>query len=298
MRNSSWILAGCLAGVALAGAGPVCAADVPPSLHALIIDGQNNHNWKGTTPVLRKIIEDTGLFQVDVLTAPASGQPMADFKPDFAKYQVVMLNYNGDEWPQAIRDAFVAYMRNGGGLVVQHGSDNSFPQWPEFNEMIGVGGWGGRDEKSGPMIYWRDGKVVEDTRPGPGGSHGAQTPFQVIIRDREHPITAGLPGVWMHASDELYSKLRGPAKNMTLLATAKGDPAQGATGENEPVLMALHYGKGRIFHTTMGHDVPQLHCVGFIVTLQRGIEWAATGKVTNTRIPADFPGADKVSTRP
>ena len=298
MRNSSWILAGCLAGVALAGAGPVCAADVPPSLHALIIDGQNNHNWKGTTPVLRKIIEDTGLFQVDVLTAPASGQPMADFKPDFAKYLVVMLNYNGDEWPQAIRDAFVAYMRNGGGLVVQHGSDNSFPQWPEFNEMIGVGGWGGRDEKSGPMIYWRDGKVVEDTRPGPGGSHGAQTPFQVIIRDREHPITAGLPGVWMHASDELYSKLRGPAKNMTLLATAKGDPAQGATGENEPVLMALHYGKGRIFHTTMGHDVPQLHCVGFIVTLQRGIEWAATGKVTNTRIPADFPGADKVSTRP
>ena len=298
MRNSSWILAGCLAGVALAGAGPVCAADVPPSLHALIIDGQNNHNWNGTTPVLRKLIEDTGLFQVDVLTAPASGQPMADFKPDFAKYQVVMLNYNGDEWPQAIRDAFVAYMRNGGGLVVQHGSDNSFPQWPEFNEMIGVGGWGGRDEKSGPMIYWRDGKVVEDTRPGPGGSHGAQTPFQVIIRDREHPITAGLPGVWMHASDELYSKLRGPAKNMTLLATAKGDPAQGATGENEPVLMALQYGKGRIFHTTMGHDVPQLHCVGFIVTLQRGIEWAATGKVTNTRIPSDFPGPDKVSTRP
>ncbi len=298
MLNSSWVLAGCLAGVALAGAGPVCAADAPPSLHALIIDGQNNHNWKGTTPVLKQIIEDTGLFQVDVLTAPASGQPMVDFKPDFARYQVVMLNYNGDEWPQAIRDAFVAYMRNGGGLVVQHGSDNSFPKWPEFNEMIGVGGWGGRDEKSGPMVYWRDGKIVKDTRPGPGGSHGAQTPFQVVIRDREHPITAGLPEVWMHASDELYSKLRGPAKNLALLATAKGDPAQGATGENEPVLMTVQYGNGRVFHTTMGHDVPQLHCVGFIFTFQRGVEWAATGKVTNTRIPSDFPGPDKVSTRP
>ncbi len=267
-------------------------------MRALIIDGQNNHNWKGTTPVLKKIIEDTGLFQVDVATSPAAHQPMGDFKPDFAKYQVVMLNYNGDDWAPATREAFVKYMRAGGGLVVQHGSDNSFPKWQEFNEMIGVGGWGGRNEKSGPMIEWRDGKVVEDNTPGPGGAHGAQTPFQVVIRNSAHPITAGLPEVWMHASDELYSKLRGPAKNLTLLATAKGDPATGATGKNEPALMALSFGKGRIFHTILGHDVPQLHCVGFIVTFQRGMEWAATGKVTRTQIPADFPTADKVSLRP
>lgn len=297
MHSLSWFLSGCVAGVTLAGLGPVCAAAAQP-IRALIIDGQNNHNWKGTTPVLKKITEDTGLFQVDVITAPASGQPMGDFKPDFAKYQVVMLNYNGDEWSPALRDAFVSYMRNGGGLVVQHGSDNSFPKWPEFNEMIGVGGWGGRNEKSGPMLYWGDGKVVADNSPGPGGSHGAWTPFPVVIRNREHPITAGLPEIWMHSTDELYSKLRGPAKNLTLLATAKGDPAQGATGKDEPALMALSYGQGRVFHTTLGHDAPQLHCVGFIVTFQRGMEWAATGKVTNTAIPADFPGPDKVSLRP
>lgn len=298
MYNSSWLLTGLLTSVVLTGPGPVCAAESSAKLHALIIDGQNNHNWKGTTPVLKKIVEDTGLFQVDVVTSPASSQSMGKFKPDFAKYQVVILNYNGDEWSQATRDAFVTYMRNGGGLVVQHGSDNSFPKWREFNDMIGVGGWGGRDEKSGPMLYWRDGKVVEDNTPGPGGSHGAQTPFQVITRNGEHPIMAGLPEVWMHSSDELYSKLRGPAKNLTLLATAKGDPAQGATGKDEPALMALRYDKGRIFHTTLGHDAPQLHCVGFIVTFQRGVEWAATGKVTNTKLPADFPGPDKVSIRP
>jgi uncharacterized protein len=295
MHKSSWFLAGCLAGVILAVPGSVSAQ---ATLRALLIDGQNNHNWQATTPVLKKIVEDTGLFRVDVVTSPGSGQPMVNFKPDFAKYQVVILNYNGDEWAQPTRDAFVAYMREGGGLVVQHGSDNTFPKWPEFNEMIGVGGWGGRDEKSGPMIYWREGKVVADNTPGPGGTHGAQAPFQVVIRDSKHPITAGLPGVWMHSDDELYSKLRGPAQNLTLLATGKGDPAKGATGRDEPCLMALRYGKGRIFHTTLGHDAPQLHCVGFIVTFQRGVEWAATGKVSDTSIPADFPGPDKVSLRP
>ena len=60
--------------------------------------------------------------------------------------------------------------------------------------------------------------------------------------------------------------------------------------------MVLHYGKGRIFHTVMGHDVFALSCVGFITTFQRGTEWAATGKVTQ-KVPANFPTANSVSYR-
>jgi type 1 glutamine amidotransferase len=100
----------------------------------------------------------------------------------------------------------------------------------------------------------------------------------------------------MHAADELYSKMRGPGENMTVLATAFSDPANRGTGHDEPMLMTLSFGKGRIFHTTMGHDPEAMSCVGFITTLLRGTEWAATGKVTQ-KVPADFPTADKVSTR-
>lgn len=274
-------------------------------LKALIVDGQNNHDWKGTTPVLKSLLQKTGLFVVEVATSPDKGQPMDSFRPDFAKYDVIVSNYNGDDWPKETQDALVKYMQNGGGLVIYHAADNAFPKWNQWNEMIALGGWGGRNEKSGPKVRYRDGKVVFDKSPGRGGSHGPQHEFQVIIRDRLHAITAGLPEKWMHASDELYSELRGPAKNMTILATAFAEPAQKGTGEHEPMLFTVRHGKsregslagGRVFHTVLGHGPEQLCCVGFIVTFQRGTEWAATGRVTQVEVPADFPTPEKVSLR-
>ena len=266
-------------------------------IKALIVDGQNNHNWKGTTPVLKRLLEETGLFEVDVATSPSKGQPMDTFRPIFPKYDVIVANYTGDEWPKQTQDSLVKYMENGGGLVIFHAADNAFPKWKEWNEMIALGGWGGRNEKSGPMVRYRDGKVVFDNSPGRGGTHGPQHEFQVVIRDRLHAITAGLPEKWMHAKDELYSKLRGPAKNMKILATAYADPTKKGTGEHEPVLFTIKYGKGRVFHTVLGHGPEQLRSVGFIVTFLRGTEWAATGRVTQVEVPADFPTADKVSLR-
>ncbi len=265
----------------------------------MLLDGQSGgpyHQWKLVTPVLKKQLEETGLFRVDVLTAPESGGDFGNFRPDFKKYQVVVSNLDSPEWPDNVKKDFEAYMQAGGGFVTVHAADNAFATWPAYNQMIGIGGWRGRNEKSGARWVIRDGKLTADEKPGNAGSHGARWPYAVDTQQPEHPIMKGLPKSWMHIGDELYATLRGPGQNMTVLATAFSDPANRGTGDHEPILMTLSYGKGRIFHTVMGHDVAALSCVGFAVTFQRGTEWAATGKVTQ-KIPATFPTANTVSYR-
>ncbi|MFN0164844.1 MAG: ThuA domain-containing protein [Bryobacteraceae bacterium] len=271
-------------------------ATAAPRLQALIVDGQNNHAWQQTTPVLKRLLEETGLFMVDVATTPPLHGDFSAFRPDFRKYRVVVSNYNGEAWPAEVQTAFESYVRGGGGFVVYHAADNAFPEWPQYNEMIALGGWGARNEKAGPYLRYRDGKISLDPSPGPGGHHGKQHAFVVAVRDRDHPVTRGLPEKWMHAQDELYDRLRGPAKNLTLLATAWSDPSTNGTGEHEPMLLTVKYGKGRIFHTTLGHGLEAMRCTGFIVTYQRGTEWAASGKVSQP-VPPDFPGQDRVSLR-
>ena len=265
-------------------------------ISALIVDGQNNHAvWPTTTKMMKRYLEETKLFTVDVATAAPEGTD-PNFKPDFSRYAVVISNFGhgAAAWPKETQKAFEAFVSGGGGFVVVHAADNAFPEWPAYNEMIGLGGWGGRTEKDGPYVYVnKEGEVVRDETPGNGGNHGAQWEFPVIVRDAEHPITKGMPAEWLHAKDELYDQLRGPARNMKILATAEST----VTGRNEPMIFTIDYGKGRVFHTPMGHAEYSVECAGFITTLQRGTEWAATGKVT-IPIPADFPTAEKTSSRP
>ncbi len=268
------------------------------SMKALIVTGQNNHHWERSSIYLKYILEKSGLFSAEINISPKQGENMSEFLIDFSPYDLVVLDYNGDDWPAETRNNFVAYVQNGGGVVVYHAADNAFPEWPEYNEIIGVGGWGGRNEKSGPYVYIEDGKVVRDNSPGRGGSHGRQHEFVVQAFKPEHPILKGLPEKWMHAQDELYSELRGPAKNLEVLAYAHADEKFNGTGRNEPVLMTIAYGKGRIFHTVLGHAgrnqrfFPAMESAGFVITTQRGAEWAATGKVTQ-KLPAAFPTESK-----
>ncbi len=288
MKKKPLLIALCLACLTL----PVSAS---AAIKALIIDGQNNHRvWPETTQLMKQYLEGSGLFSVDVATTPGKGKDMSGFKPDFAKYDVVISNYNGDPWPEATRKAFEAFVKKGGGFVTVHAANNAFPEWQAYNEMIGIGGWGGRDERSGPYVRYWEGKILRDLTPGRGGSHGAEHEFLVEVRQSEHPIVKGLPAKWLHTQDELYDRLRGPANNLTVLATAFATPARGGSGNHEPMLMTIAYGKGRVFHTTLGHGLISQQCLGFKTTLLRGAEWAATGKVTQ-KVPKDFPTAAATS---
>ncbi len=293
-------------------------------LKALIIDGQNNHGiWPKTTVMMKHYLEQSGRFTVRVartaytwqgadlipkfpvplpIQTTALKEPKADpdYAPVFSDYDVVISNFGwrAAPWPEATRAALETYVTGGGGLVIIHAADNSFAEWPAYNRMIGLGGWGGRNESSGPYVYYdKEGNLVRDTSKGRGGSHGRQHEYLIETRDANHPITRGLPSQWLHAKDELYDRLRGPAENMKVLATAFSDKDTGGTGRHEPMLMTIDYGQGRVYHTPMGHADVAMECVGFITTLLRGTEWAATGKVTLNQVPDDFPSATETRRR-
>ncbi len=264
------------------------------AIEVMIVDGNNNHNWRESTPILKQDLEETGLFEVTVATADPDN--MADFNPKFSDYDVIVLNYNGPDWNENTQKAFLEYVKNGGGVVVYHAANNAFTGWEEFNKIIAVGGWGGRNKETGPYFYLKDGKPFRDYESdGPGGSHGPQHEFQVVLYE-EHPITKGLPEKFMHVSDELYCYLRGPAENVKILAYAHSPADNGGSGRDEPQLMVIEYGKGRIFHLAYGHAGSHLRAVSFIVPFIRGTQWAATGTVT-IPVPPDMPTAEKTMKR-
>jgi type 1 glutamine amidotransferase len=291
-------------------------------IRVVIIDGQNNHDWRSTTPFMKKALEDTGRFTVDVATAPEMPrrpQPpknkteenlarykeqlekyekamteyrakMAEFRPAFETYQVVLSNYNGDSWPKETSNHLEALLKEGKiGLVIVHAANNSFGGWKEYNRMIGMG-W--RDKNYGPRLKVDEGgqQVIVPKGEDQGSGHQYTGPFSVVVRDSSHPVTKGMPREWMHTRDELYDNMRGPIESVHLLATAYSK----GTKTNEPMIWTVTYGNGRVFHTPMGHDLTGMRCVGFVTTLARGTEWAATGAVT-LPIPANFPTDKKAS---
>ncbi len=268
-----------------------CTVSARKPIKTLLITGQNNHNWQVSHVVLKQILENSGRFDVDFAVSPEHGKDMSGFVLDFSPYQLVVLDYNGDSWPDETNRRFLDYVQKGGGVVIYHAADNAFSKWPEFNKICALGGWEGRNEESGPYVYWQDGKLVKDSSAGPGGSHGRQHEYVLNGRDKVHPIVKGLPLKWRHAKDELYDRMRGPGNIRDILYTAYSDKETNGSGREEPLVFTVDYGNARIFHTMLGHagatpeDNIAMQCTGFQVLLLRG---AATGKVTQ-KVPKDFP---------
>jgi type 1 glutamine amidotransferase len=253
------LAAGCLAVPA--------AAQAPPKLQALIITGQHaGHNWRFTTPLLRQFLEDTGRFEVRV-TEEFRGAGAETLAP----YDVVVLNYDDarhpeQRWGERAETALSNFVRGGKGVVVYHFTLAAFEHWPEFEKLC-AGNW----------------------RPG-NGHHSARHNYTVTVRDHNHPIIRGMKDAFPQASDELYANLKWQAAgNFHVLATAWDDhslyrpeekqPVSGP-GKDEPILWTVNYGGGRVFVTALGHDPDAMKSDGFISTLGRGTEWAATGNVT------------------
>jgi type 1 glutamine amidotransferase len=230
-------------------------------IRACIITGENNHDWKSTTPVLASILKDSGRFRVEVIEDLWGGISAESLAP----FEVLVLNFNptsGKKWSEAQAAAFLgAVGQRGKGVVVLHAADNAFPGWKEYEALIG-GAWRG------------------------GAGHGSFHAFPVDILDREHPITRGLPRQFLQAPDELYHGLTMEPGVRILAAAFSSRAASGGTDHHEPMAWVLHYGRGRVFHTPLGHAASSMSSEGFHTLLLRGAEWAARGEVT---IPPTFP---------
>ncbi|HVX66163.1 MAG TPA: ThuA domain-containing protein [Bryobacteraceae bacterium] len=236
-----------------------------PKIRTLLITGQNGHDWRGVEDPLRKALENTGRFEVRV-TEEFRGASAETLAP----YDLVVLNYYDGRkpelrWGERADNALLDFVRSGKGLVVYHFSVAAFDGWAEFEKMC-AGNW----------------------RPN-NGHHSAGHDFTVEIKDATHPVTRGLRKSFPQPKDELYANLKWqPEGTYHVLATAYDDhalyknpkqPTPGA-GINQPMLWTTEYGRGHVFITALGHDVPAVQTPAFVTTFTRGAEWAATGTVT------------------
>lgn len=279
----------------------------PSLIKVLIVDGQNNHYiWPKSTALMKAFLEESGRFSVDVYRTrytwrgdkfiedyPANdgrahetvteAKTDPTFEPEFHMYDVVISNFGwkAAPWPETTKRSFEQYMQSGGGFVSVHAANNSFPNWTEYNKMIGLGGWGGRNQKDGPYIYYDEsGVLMRDMSQGQGGGHGAVHSFNIQVRNNSHPITQDIPLTWKHSADELYNRLRGPADNLTVLATAFDSKKYNGFGRHEPVFMTINYHQGRVFHTTLGHGENVYADPMFMKVLAKSVAWAGGAKIT------------------
>ena len=245
----------CAAAIALAAAVfPLhCSSAAEKPIRVLILTGQNNHNWQATTPELKKLLTSANQFTVDVTEHPETCDAAT-----FARYDVVLSNWNTyggkvtvKEWPEPAREGFVNFVRNGGGVVVIHAGGASFPNWADYQKIIG-GTW------------------------GKGTGHGPAHAFQVKFAAANHPIAKGLAA--FETTDELWHRMV-LQPEITVIASAFSAPEKGGTGKDEPVAFVTTFGKGRGFNLVLGHDVRAMQSSGFKSLLLRGTEWAATGTV-------------------
>ena len=298
--------------------GDSVAADT--RLKALIVTGQSRHGWRDSSRDFETMLQKSGRFETHISHSPESGaspEEWQSWRPVFSDYDVVVLEYSGDEWPERLRATLKSFIHDGGGMFLSHSVVGAFDEWPEYEEMIGIG-WNGAGDGA-RIIYDEElGKFLRlPNYHGAGAGHGKQHVFAVSTRSSEHPIMKDLPSVWMQAPDELYHGMRGPANNLMILATAYSDASLWGSANHEPVVWTVNYGQGRVVVTVLGHRMSDdfrydpdrheldhgangakaVHSVGFQTLVVRGSEWAASGEVT-TRVPKNFPTSESESIVP
>lgn len=230
----------------------------PASLNAIVIsDSQSVVN-----NYIKNILENTGLFDVDIQKGSM---------PDFTDYDIVVLNLEKADWSDEVKQSFETYISSGGGAVVLGTSINAFQDWPGSEKIFGL--------KTGEKLS-KSNKAYD---------------YQVVNSKVEHPVINGLSQKWLHGGDYMLYNTSGLSGDIEILASVRADSIHGGNNMMLPVIYSLNVGEGKVFSSTLGYaasidHIEAIQCVGFITTLQRGAEWAATG-VVSQEVPLDFPNS-------
>ena len=224
----------------------------PEPIRVLILSGRNNHNWEETTSVLKSDFQKSGRFIAEVTNRPDTLTYM-----HLSKYDALLSNWNSWpendlRWPKAAEEGITRFLEEGGGLVFFHSSSSAFYRWDRFREFT-TASW---EEQT-----W----------------HGKPCEVLVTFQNTGHPIVMDMPSFVL--SDELWIDAR-QNERFTTLGMAEVHNPQESSPPPQPAVFTGQFGKGRVFHTILGHDATTLRNPGLTTLLLRGTEWAATGKVT------------------
>ncbi|SPE60805.1 exported hypothetical protein [Verrucomicrobia bacterium] len=230
---------------------PASAAEEPGKIKVLLVTGDDvepAHNWREVSQAVRETLVSCGKFDVRV----CEDAGVLDSAATLDRYGLVFLqlyNAHTSTLSDGAKENLVRFVKSGKGLAVSHLSSASFKEWEEFHKLCGR--------------YWVMGK----------SGHGPRGVFKARVANKDHPITQGLAD--FEADDELYSKLQGDAP-ISVLVEADSDWSK----KTEPLVFTVEYGKGRVYHETLGHDGKAIRNPAVQKLIQRGCEWAATGKVS------------------
>jgi len=215
-----------------------------PQGRVLLVTGIDypGHPWQQTAPVLAAQLRQDRRLQVSVVEDPGF---LGD--PALHGFDVVLMHWMNWEKPAPgpeARENLRAFVAGGKGMALAHFACGAFQDWPEFRNLAGRS----YDPKLPP--------------------HDPRGPYLVSITSVPHPITQGLQA--FEADDELYTCLAGD-RPIEVLATAHSK----VTGQDHPMAFVFNYGKGRVFHSPLGHDVKAFSIPMVGELFRRGCAWAA-----------------------
>ncbi len=230
-------------------------------VRVLILSGSNNHNWQQTTPAIKDILAEAKIRAKD------TEKPASLTSKQLSNYDVIVSNWNNWndknlDWSDESKQAFLNFVRKGGGHVTVHSGGSSFVGWTEYHQIA---------------AWW-----------GPKTGHGAYHAFPMNAVDTTHPICSGLnPIISAWTSDELWYRTEFPAGSKTLI-TAFSSSKFGGDNGFEPVLSVCDFGDGRCVNFMLGHDAAAMQQAVFKLLLARSVQWAAKQKEL-AAVPENLP---------